>query len=151
MALEIDKTFEKLVEYLVEHEAAVATAIQQQGDPRPWMNFSGDGLKVSAAEKTEAALDAVFDRESMNQSYVQARSDEAAKSSEVALAKIAGDFLGAFERDKRMQWRSRIRMVAHAAARRAGNGKTSGPLRRNTVDYLERMFLKSREKVKQSG
>ncbi len=67
MALEIDKTFEKLVEYLVEHEAAVATAMQQQGDPRPWMNFSGDKQKVSAAEKNEAELDAVFEREILKQ------------------------------------------------------------------------------------
>ena len=147
----LDKKFEKLVEHLVSHEGEVATAMQAQGEPRPWMNFSKDDLEESASEKTEEELDTVFDREQANEAYTKARSDEEAKSRDVALAKLAGDFLAAFERDKRMQWRGRIRMVAHAAARHAGNGKQSGPLRRCTVDYLERVFMKSREKVKQSG
>ena len=151
MAAKIDKKFEKLAEHLVKHEEAVATAMQAQSTPRPWMNFSDDKLETAASEKSEAELDSVFDREDANQAYVQARSNEEAKAKEVAVAKIAGDFLGACERDKRMQWRGRIRMVAHAASRRAGNGKNSGPLRRCTVDYLERVFLKASEKVKQSG
>lgn len=147
----LDKKFEKFIEHLVSHEEAVATAMQAQGTPRPWMNFSGADLDALAAEKTESALDEVFDRESTNEAYTKARSDEEAKSRDVALSKLAGDFLAACERDKRMQWRGRIRMAAHAAARRSGNGKQSGPLRRCTVDYLERIFMKSREKVKQSG
>ncbi len=147
----LDATFEKLVEHLVSHEEAVATAMQAQGEPRPWMNFSGADMQTPTTEKTEAALDATFDREKANEEYVKARSDEEAKSRDVALPKIAGDFLAGFERDKRMQWRSRIRIAAHAAARHAGNGKNSGPLRRCTVDYLERIIMKSREKVKKSG
>lgn len=147
----IDTKFEKLVEHLVSHEESVATAMQAQGDPRPWMNFSDSELETAATEKTEDELDSVFDREKANETYVKARSDDEAKSQDVALAKLAGDFLAGFERDKRMQWRGRLRMVAHAASRRAGNGKNSGPLRRCTVDYLERIFLKAREKVKKSG
>lgn len=147
----LDKKFEKLIDYLVEREEAVADAMQSQGDPRPWLNFSTGDLVVKATEKTEAELDKVFDRNDANEAYVKARSDEEAKSRDVAVSKLAGDFLAAFERDMRMRWRGRIRMIAHAAARRAGNGKASGPLRRCTVDFLERMFLKSSEEVKQSG
>lgn len=147
----LDRKFEKLVEYLVSHEESTAAAMQAQTEPRPWMNFSTGDLVVKAAEKTEGELDSVFDRNSANEAYARARSDEDAKSRDVAVAKLAGDYLAAFERDKRMQWRDRIRMIAHAASRRSGNGKPGGPLRRCTVDYLERIFLKSRERVKQSG
>lgn len=142
----LDQTFEKLVDALVEHEKKVAEAAQKQSDPRPWMNFSDSELKTPAEDKDEETLHKVFDRKESDDAYVKARQDKDAKSNETATPKLTADFLAGFERDKRMQWRSRIRMVAHAASRRAGNGQTNGPLRRNTVDYLERIFLKAEEK-----
>ena len=145
MSVELDETFESLIEYLVAHEKEVSDSIPNT-EPRPWMNFSGNDLKTKAEEKTEEALHDVFDRESVNQAYVSARSNNEAKANEVAVPKLSGDFMASMERDKRAQWRSRIRSVAHALGRRAGNGDDSGPLRRHTVDFVSRIFLKAEEK-----
>jgi hypothetical protein len=141
----IVKGFEKLIEYVVDHEAKVAEAISGQSKAKPWLNMSGDKLETKATEKTEEELGKVFNRDDANEDYEKARADEKAKSKQVALAKLAGDFLAACERDKRAQWRTRLRMVAHAASRRFGNGLDSGPVRRNTLDYLSRIYLKARE------
>lgn len=149
MGLKIDETYEGVVGYAVVQQGKIAVAMAEQTTGRPWQNFAiKDKLKQVAAAKREPDLHSVFSRDSVNEIYVAARQKSDAKSQEIALAKLAGDFLAACERDKRMQWRSRIRIFAHAAARCAGNGVSSGPLRRNTVDYLERMFMKSREKDK---
>lgn len=148
MGLELDPTYEKVVEYAVEQQKDAATAMAEQGDGRPWLNFSEDPLEEQADEKKETELHDVFSRDAANEAYVAARQNEEAKSREVALAKMAGDFLAACERDKRMQWRSRIRIFAHAASRCAGNGMESGPLRKSTVDFLQRIIMKSREKEK---
>ena len=148
MALQLDKKFEKLIDGLVAVEEKVAAAVSEQSEPKPWMNFADDAIPSDQrpAEKKETELKKTFNREKANEEYVKVRSDEDATSQEVALAKVAGDFLASCERDKRGQWRSRIRMVAHATAVRAGNANKSGPLRRNTVDYAERMFMKAQEK-----
>lgn len=146
--MELDKTYEKVVEYAVEKQKDAATAMAEQGEGRPWLNFGEDPLEEQADEKKETELHNVFSRDATNETYVEARQSEEAKSREAALAKMAGDFLAACERDKRMQWRSRIRLFAHAASRCAGNGMDAGPLRRSTVDYLQRIIMKSRESEK---
>lgn len=146
----IVKGFEDLIKYLVAHETKVADAVSGQSDPKPWMNLSGDELSEKATEKTEDELAKVFKRDDANEDYEKARADPEAKSKETALPKLAGDFLAACERDKRAQWRSRIRWAAHALGRRYGNGQESGPLRRNTLDYLSRVYMKAQE-VKASG
>lgn len=146
----IVKGFEGLIKYLVAHEKDVATAVSEQGEAKPWMNLSSDTLSEKATEKTEEELAKVFKRDDANEDYDKARADTEAKSKETALPKLAGDFLAACERDKRAQWRSRIRWAAHALGRRFGNGLDEGPLRRNTLDYLSRVYMKAQE-VKASG
>ena len=148
MGLKLDKTFEQVIAYSVEQQEAIAKAMATQADGRPWMNFDSDTLEQKATEKKETELHSVFSRDKINEAYVQARQDPAAKYREIALAKVPGDFLGSCERDKRMQWRSRIRMFAHAAARSAGHGMKSGPLRKSTVDYIQRIIMKSTETEK---
>jgi len=146
----IVKNFEDFIKYAVAHEAAVAEAVSGQGEAKPWMNLSGSELSDKATEKTEEEIAKVFKREDANTDYDKARADPEAKSKETALPKLAGDFLAACERDKRAQWRSRIRWAAHALGRRYGNGQDNGPLRRNTLDYLSRVYMKAQE-VKASG
>ncbi len=148
MGLELDKTYEGVVGYAVEQQQKAATAMSKQSKGRPWLNFSETPLEQQASEKAEAELHDVFSRDAVNEAYVEARQNAKAKSREIAIAKIPGDFLAACERDKRMQWRSRIRIFAHAASRCAGNGTDSGPLRKSTVDFLQRIIMKSREKEK---
>ena len=151
MSAEIDKRFEKLIEYLLEHQDEAATAVAEQSDPRPWMNFSSDTLETKAEERKEEVLHDVFSRDDANEKYVKARQDKKAKSNEVAVPKLCGDFMAGFERDKRAQWRGRIRSVAHAASRQKGNSQEAGPLRRNSLDYLQRIFLKAQDREKTVG
>jgi len=151
VASQIDTKFEKLIDGVVKVEQKKGEAAQKQSEPKPWMNFASDDIPSAQrpTEKKETELDKkTFNREKANEDYVKARTDEEAKSQDVAVSKIPGDFLGACVRDKRMQWRSRIRQIAHGFAVDAGNGENAGPLRRNTVDYLERMYLKAREEQK---
>lgn len=146
----IVKGFEDLIKYLVATEKSAATAVSGQSEPKPWMNMAGDELTEKAETKDETELAKVFKRDDANQDYETARTSEDAKSKEAALAKLAGDFLATCERDKRAQWRSRIRWAAHSLGRRYGNGRDTGPIRVNTLDYLSRIFMKSQE-VPSSG
>ena len=147
MTLQLDKKFEGLIDGVVAVEEKVAEAVFKQSKPKPWMNFVDDAIpsEQRPEEKKEVELKKTFNRKEANEEYAKIRGDEGAKSQEVALTKLAGDYLAACERDKRGQWRSRIRMIAHATALRAGNANKKGPLRRNTVDYLERIFMKAEE------
>jgi hypothetical protein len=137
--------FEKYVKYAVATAKAIADAVSKQQTAKPWMNLNGSQLQQKATEKLETDVGKVFKRDDANGDYEKARTDVKAKAKQIALAKLAGDYLAACERDKRMQWRSRIRMAAHATSRQFGNGKDSGPLQLNTVNYLSRIFLKSQE------
>jgi hypothetical protein len=151
MASQLDKKFEKLLTGVVKVEKTKADAAQKQSDPKPWMNFASDDIpsEQRPTKKEEKQLDEkTFDRKEANQKYVQARSNKDAKSQDIALVKIPGDFLAAGVRDKRLQWRSRIRQIAHGFAVDAGNGEDAGPLRRNTIDYLQRIFMKASEEKK---
>ena len=151
MASQLSKKFEKLVDGVVKVEQKKSEAAQKQSDPKPWMNFASDDIpsEQRPEEKQEKELeDKTFDREKINEDYTKARQDEEAKSQDTAVRKIENDFFGACVRDKRIQWRSRIRQMAHGFASDAGNGEDAGPLRRNTIDYLQRIFLKAREEQK---
>lgn len=154
MASQLDQKFEKLIAGIVKVEATKSEAAQKQGAPKPWMNFASDDIPAEQRPdaKEEQQLDEkTFDRKDANQKYVKARGDQEARSQDVALSKIPGDFFGACVRDKRLQWRSRIRQFAHGFAADAGNGEDAGPLRKNTIDYLQRIFLKANEEKKNGG
>lgn len=148
MPLRLNRNFENLANYLVAKEAEVADALSKQAAGRPWFDFSEEPLSddQQTSSKDEKELHNTFDRELANQDYLEARANPESSSNQVAVSKLAGDYLAACERDGRMRRRSRIRMIAHATARAWGNGQDAGPLRRNTIDYLQRVFLKAREK-----
>jgi len=163
VAVKINKSFEGLIKYLVEYEKEVAEAAKEQSKtkPRPWFNFNDNSLStkpdpslvVSAEKKTEEELHKVLDREEsgLSQEYVDARSKDDSKSNEIAAPKVSGDFMAALSRDAREMWRGRIRMIAHADSRCAGNGQDNGPLRRHTLDFISRVFLKAEEDKKSDG
>ena len=153
--MQLDKKFEGLIDGLVEVEKKIAEAVREQSGAKPWSNFTDpkfqeSGQQPSSKKETELK-DKTFDREKIDEEYVKKRSDREAKSKEVVAPKIQGDYMAAFERDKRLQWRSRIRTFAHAFGRRAGNGQMNGPLRKNSVDFLSRTFIKSRERPTNGG
>lgn len=150
MAAEMDQTFEKLIETLVEHQKLIGEGEMDQSKPRPWLNFSSDKMKVPLTKKDEEKLHESLSRDELEEKYIKAINAEAGESklNEVAVPKLEGDFLAAIERDKRMQMRSRIRQFAHSAARSAGRGNDIGFLRKHTLDYLSRIFLKAEDKQK---
>lgn len=151
MSNQLDPKFEKLISGVVKVETAVAEAAQKQGTPKPWMNFASDDIPEDQRPSTKSEKDLntkTFDRTKSNQDYVSARQDPESKGQDVAISKLAGDYLGACARDKRAQWRPRIRQLAHGFASAAGNGEDAGPIRRNTVDYLQRIYMKAREEKK---
>jgi len=145
--LQLDKKFEGLIKGLIATDKKVAEAAQKQTDPRPWSNFTDEvfaqeGQQPESKKETELK-DKTFNRDAIIEEYVKKRGDKDAKAKDIAVTKTEGDFMAAFERDKRLQWRSRIRTIAHAFGRRAGNGVDSGPLRKNTADFLTRVYIKS--------
>jgi len=151
MGAEIDPTFEKLIETLVDYEKQISEGEMNQSKPRPWLNFSSTKMKTPVQEKTEEALAESLKRTELEQKYIAAsQAGDQAKSNELALPKLQGDFLATVERDKRMQWRSRIRQFAHSAARAAGGGDDKGPVRVRTLDYLSRILLKAEDKKRDS-
>lgn len=146
MGSQLNDKFQQLIKGLVATEKKAAEALQKQTTPKPWVNFASDDFKTKAAEKKETALKQPLDRKKANEDYLKARGDEEGQSLDTTAAKIAGDYLGAVERDKRMQWRSRIRQIAHATGLRAGNGNDAGALTVNSTGFVERMILKAESK-----
>lgn len=153
--MQLDEKFEGLINGLCEVSKKIAEALQKQGTAKPWSNFTDPKFEESGqapSEKTEVELkDKTFDRTKIDEEYVKQRNDGDAKARDVVVPKIQGDFMAAYERDKRLQWRSRIRTIAHAAGRRAGVGQSSGPLMKNTIDYLSRVFIKQEERQPNGG
>ena len=146
MPAEMDKKFEKLIETLIEHQKNVSDGEFDQSQPRPWLNLSSDTMDTPVFEKTEEALKDSLSRDEIENNYITASNNPDAKSNELALPKLQGDFLAAVERDMRMKFRSRIRQFAHSGARAAGNGNTKGPIRRRTLDYHSRIYLKAEDR-----
>ena len=148
MTAEIDQTFEKLIRTMVDHQKQVAEGEIDQSKPRPWFNLDSSEMKTPLKKKDEEELHESLKVDDIEEKYVKALNEEGAKSNELAIAKLQGDFLAAIERDMRMMIRSRIRQNAHAAARSAGNGNDKGALRSKTLDYFSRFYLKAEDKEK---
>ena len=133
----MDSQFQPIIEYLMEAMKKVAEASRANGD-RPWVNF-GPVAKVGKFE-FERLHDELFTRSDSNDNYAQLKTDSEAKMKDVQTAKLSADFLAGCERDYRMRTRSRVRMLVHAEVVSAGAyGADTGPLRRNTLDWLGRI------------
>ena len=137
MALRFDPNLETVVAYLQAREGEIAEAFQATRG-RPWMDLQ----ELGSTGKNEAELKTIYNRDIANEDYVTERQNPDATSAEIVLSKLSGDYLAGLERDTRMRRRSRIRMLAHSAARAEGMENDAGPLRRNTVDYLSRIYMK---------
>jgi hypothetical protein len=152
--VQLDEKFEKLIKGIVAQEKKISEAAQKQATPLPWSNFAGEDIPAEQrpeSKKETELKDKTFNRDKPNEEYTQKRADKDAKAKDIAVPKITGDFLASYERDKRLQWRSPIRVLAHAFARRAGNGQDNGPFMKNTVDYLTRVYMKSTERQTQES
>lgn len=131
----IDSQLEKVVEDLKTKMATVSTGIAGT-DLRPWLNYA-DIQKVAKFD-FDGYVE-LFNRQQSNDNYATARQKTDAIAKDVAVPKLSGDLLAGFQRDHMMRTRSRIRMFAHVASRAKFNSTGEGPLRRNTIDFLNRI------------
>ena len=133
-----DPNLEPVIDNVLEQQKGVSDALCGDGG-RPWLNFKALGAK---GKFDFEALHKALNRDASNKDYIDARQDPESKGADVALAKLSIDFLGGIERDTRMRQRTRIRMLSHSCARARGASDKDGPIRRNTIDWMERVFMK---------
>ena len=103
---------------------------------RPWMNFSG--IAMAGKFNFDIVFD-VFDRKKLNDDYLKARQADKAIVKDVWVSKISADLLAGFQRDYVMRTRSRVRFMAHTAARQKANSTAEGPVTVNTITLLAKL------------
>jgi len=87
-----------------------------------------------------------FDRTKLNKAYLDTLKPAEGGwfTSEVKFSyrdaqaiKVQLDYLAAMERDLRMRYRSRVRMLAHGIARLQSHGLSVGPINRGVVNFVK--------------
>lgn len=137
----IDPQFEKVVNYLIDVSKKIADGSTTSWS-RPWINFQS----ITAIGKFDfAGLHELFTRKASNDSYGVKRSSADALAKDIQSSKLSGDYLAGWERDYRMRTRSRVRMFAHVASLMSTNGTDSGPLVRNSRDWLNRIMTEDKK------
>lgn len=106
---------------------------------RKWINFA-DVVPAGKFDFKKTAT--IFDRKATNADYAAARTGTGL-AKDIQTIKLGGDMLAGFERDYRMRQRSRIRSFVHVAARANANGTATGPLTRNSIEFLTRIVGES--------
>lgn len=114
---------------------AANTASVATGAPRQWVRL--------APARTPSALHTALDRAEVDQEYNRLRASPEALAKDLHAVKLAGDTLAAYERDWSLRTRSRVRTLAHAAARVKAAGTGGGPLRQSTLGYFGRIAAES--------
>ena len=98
-----------------------------------------DGKTLNGFDPAEFV--SAFDRTELNKSYVdvtQPSGEEPAQSyRDGQVAKVQLDTLAGMERDLRMRYRSRVRMLAHGVARAQSHGLAIGPIERGIVNFVK--------------
>ena len=101
----------------------------------PWMSFKNDsGEPVNHDESSEVSQ--AFDR---NAGPAKDYADSVLNQQsfrKTQAAKLENDVLSALERDSRGRHRSRVRMMAHAAAKLVTHGQPAGPVGR-AAKYID--------------
>jgi hypothetical protein len=77
-----------------------------------------------------------FNRTALNKAYVDSV-NEPASYRDLQVSKVQIDLLAATERDLRMRYRSRVRMLAHGIARMQSHGLSIGPINRGAVNFVK--------------
>lgn len=106
---------------------------------------SGDDGKVlnglDPAEFVKA-----FDRTKLNKAYLDTLKPDAGgwftsetkfSYRDAQVAKVQIDLMAGMERDLRMRYRSRVRMLAHGVARMQSHGLSVGPINRGIVNFVK--------------
>lgn len=133
--MSIDRKFEELIKSVMKAQADISTAVSR-GDQRRWMDFK----EIAEAGQFDLnSISRIFSRASLNDRFGNLIGKTGTQTKDVNVVKLANDVLAGMERDYVSRVRSRIATIMHAASRSRANGKTTGPLRRNTIDYMTRV------------
>ena len=147
MSERIPAKFKNLINHLVEQIGKIGEGSHNEAQ-RPWLDFQDLTDAIPTGNFDLNGLKNFVDRTEANNTYLQATQDEEAEDADIAVPKLAADFLSTVERDFiGMRKRSRIRMMVHAGVRDRVNGDANtGPLVTNTL-----RFLAAIENVKKVG
>lgn len=134
----IDPQLDKVISSMTSCQKEAGTACKSDGD-RPWLNFS-DIKKVGKFDFS--GVHDLFNRNSSNDEYARLKQSGSSQVKDIQTAKLSADFLAGCERDYRARTRSRIRTLVHGSVvSPVAMGESTGPLRRNTIDWLGRIMV----------
>jgi hypothetical protein len=136
MSSKVPSKFTKLTDYFVDQKKTIGEAMHNEKQ-RPWLDFQE--LKGAVGNFNIKGLRANFDRTEANDEYMKAKQNKEAVDPDIAVPKLAADFMSVCERDfADMRKRSRIRMMVHAGVRDRNNGNsTIGSLALSTRRFVE--------------
>lgn len=131
-------TFEQLANHLQSHQREVA---RTEGGgvykSRPWLDFH-QIQKIGQFDLK--GLNTLFDRAPVNEKYIVNLENGNSKAKAFQPDKIGNDFVAGVRRDTGLRRTSRIRSFVQAQVIAKSNGEMTGPLRRNTVDWMARLI-----------
>ena len=137
IAQQLDPNFEAVVRAMIEQLLQTSQAFRGP-TPRPWL-LNAAGVEYPENEDAEGdSIHEFFDRKQANDDYVKNRTEDGGSRANLIAAQLESDFLAGCERDYRERKRTRIRMLAHESARKAGYGAENGPVYVNTIGFLMR-------------
>lgn len=136
---------EVVVPYLQSVQERIVDAAKKGGD-RPWVDFAEPPLEA-AGKFDFAKLHENFKREASTNDYEARRIQEDVTVAQLQTSKLSVDFLAGCERDWRARTRSRVRSFVHSVALASSLAEDTGPLRRNTIDWLGRIMLEEPDKT----
>jgi len=142
-SISLDSTFTKRMDDL---RAAMALDGQnmEQAGYTTWMKLysdkpGDDGKTLNGFDPEEFVT--AFRRTELNKSYIKtaqpASDDQLPSYRDAQVAKVQLDLLAGMERDLRMRYRSRVRMLAHGVARMQSQGLDIGPINRGIVNFVK--------------
>jgi len=136
MPSKVPEKFKALTKYFVNQKKVIGKALHNEVQ-RPWLDFQE--LTSAVDNFDRMGLRANFDRTGANEEYAIAKQNKKAVEPDIAVPKLAADFMAACERDfADMRKRSRIRMMVHAGVRDRNNGDSEiGSLALNTARFVE--------------
>lgn len=137
MASDVDATFEKAIVNLQNSASDVAT--EQRAGVNRWFKLGADGDLLDGLDNDK--IIETFDRNGTSKMYSDSISNENSYK-EAQAAKVQGDVLSAFERDVRMRYRTRVRMMAHSVARQISHGLGGGPIQGSIMQYVKLLLDK---------
>lgn len=109
----------------------------QTGGTTTWAKLY-DGAVLNGFSHTEFVT--AFNRDATNTAYlklVQPKDGESPSYRDAQAAKVQIDLVAGMERDLRMRYRSRVRMLAHGVARLQSHGSSIGPINKGIVNFVK--------------